>query len=739
MKKQECFGAARYLTAGEEGYPYIRQAFSLDEAVASACLRVSVLGFGEVYCNGHRVNRDLYITPYSQYNRQRPQDVNEPFRNDAYFTEEHSYTVYAAEYDLTPYLRAGENVLGFVVAGGWYRSGKDKNGNWRNYGSLAVAFRLELRFASGRVECVVSDESARTHPGFLLLGGVFGEEQDERLELADFSAPAFPAADWAPVHLRPAPEAEYLVEGYPKQIVEKTLPPTLLREGAGYKIYDVGCNTTGFPVIRTESEANAELCCLYSEAITPEGELDEAHIHGQRSRFVTDGRREHALRFTWHGFRYFKLTYTGRGEFSCPCVKIVHSDVKNTSQFSCSDPLLTRLYRCYVQSQLTNYQSALPTDCPHIERKGYTGDGQLVAECGMLLFDSRLLYRKWLRDIADGQDRISGHVPYTAPIFIGCGGGPGGWGIAIVNLPYFYYRAYGEREVLEEFYPKMLRYLDYLQAHSEGGLVTAAQPGAWCLGEWCTPGKVELPAPFVNTCFHAIALSRVAEIARLLGREQEAAPLLARREAVLAALLTAYRDESGDFCQNRQGANAFALQAGAGDAETRARLLAFYRRERCLNVGIFGLDFLAATLFEAGEGDLFLSLLHAEGEGTFSEWKETEATTLFESPRNARSYNHPMFGSVVKYLFRCLLGIRYDAPTRTLCLAPMPLVGVPEASGSVDLPCGRVGVSLRRESGQTAFCLSIPAGVEARFCYAGTERRLTAGEHRFCVPERPEA
>ena len=75
-----------------------------------------------------------------------------------------------------------------------------------------------------------------------------------------------------------------------------------------------------------------------------------------------------------------------------------------------------------------------PSDCPHIERRGYTGDGQLTCHAVLSIFDAEAFYKKWLQDIADGQDTLSGHIQYTAP-YIRSGGGPGGWGSAIVEVP----------------------------------------------------------------------------------------------------------------------------------------------------------------------------------------------------------------------------------------------------------------------------------------------------------------
>ena len=103
------------------------------------------------------------------------------------------------------------------------------------------------------------------------------------------------------------------------------------------------------------------------------------------------------------------------------CAEVIHTDVAVTSSFSCSDPVLNWLYEAYIRTQLDNYHGCVPSDCPHRERLGYTGDGQLTAETAMLLLDTKELYRKWYQDILDSQGKETGHIPHTAP-FLGGGG-----------------------------------------------------------------------------------------------------------------------------------------------------------------------------------------------------------------------------------------------------------------------------------------------------------------------------
>ncbi|MFR3483685.1 MAG: hypothetical protein ACLTXL_09490 [Clostridia bacterium] len=241
------------------------------------------------------------------------------------------------------------------------------------------------------------------------------------------------------------------------------------------------------------------------------------------------------------------------------------------------------------------------------------GDGQLTCEAAMLLLDGQAFYRKWIRDISDCQDRHSGHVQYTP--YFHAGGGPGGWGCAIVEVPYVYYRQYGDTQVLEELYPQMLRYFDYLDAHSEEDLVVSDQPGLWCLGDWCTPEPIQIPEPLVNTYYYVKSLHRVMEIATILDRPDDIVDLALRAQQKSIALVKQYYDpETGDFAGNVQGANAFMVDLGLGDERTLHNMVSRYESSGMYDTGIFGTDVVTRVLFERGYGQLAYDLLTSEGQ-----------------------------------------------------------------------------------------------------------------------------
>ena len=189
----------------------------------------------------------------------------------------------------------------------------------------------------------------------------------------------------------------------------------------------------------------------------------------------------------------------------------MHQKIPVVAQWKSSDERLNWLFETYVRTQLNNFHCGVPSDCPHRERLGYTGDGWLTAQCAMLLLDVRDFYKKWIRDIFDCQDPVTGHVRHTAP-FYGGGGGPGGWGGAIVWMPYFYYAAYRDEGFLREAFPHIRKYLACMESFCQNGLVVKEIEGGWCLGDWCTPEAVRLPEAFVNTFFYIRLMMLADEI-----------------------------------------------------------------------------------------------------------------------------------------------------------------------------------------------------------------------------------
>lgn len=435
--------------------------------------------------------------------------------------------------------------------------------------------------------------------------------------------------------------------------------------------------------------------------------------------------------FTWHGFRYFELTNNAK-PVRC---EVVHSDCAVTSAFESDSEMLNWLYDAYIRTQLSNMHSGVPSDCPHIERLGYTGDGQLCCEAAMMLLDSQKFYQKWLEDISDCQSTDNGHVQHTAP-FMGGGGGPAGWGGAIAVVPYEMYKIYGDRETFRRYLPKILRYFDYLDSRSSGGLVCREEQGGWCLGDWCTPEPIAICEPFVNTALYVKQMLMTKEAAEAIG-ENETAQILGRRiEEKRQAILNAYYSpQTGSFIGDVQGANSFATDIGLGGERTYENTRKKYSAADSFDTGIFGTDILTRVLFERGDANTAFRLLISEGKGSFYNMKKQGATTIWENWDGERSHSHPMFGAATRYLFSFILGITQEkksAGYEHILIAPQIPDGLNYASGHITTVRGKISVTFKRTESEADFYVTVPQ--RARFTYgSGCEFELRDGENHIHI------
>lgn len=715
MNHREAFGNAVWIGTGKaDVFPVFRRSFTLRTAPQSARLRI--LGFGSFDCflGGVRITEDRFLP------------LNTDFEaRDFPAGEETAHRAYFSEFDVTHLLTAGRNALCVLLGNGWY------NGNYSDkpFGARKLCYALTVEYGDGTVEEILSSEADKFAPSYLTRSVPTGREShDYGAWRDDMLSPDFDDSAWASACPAEPVETELLRSDCPPDRVMERLTPTLVSESDGCTVWDAGKNVSGVPVL--EATGGGDIRVTFGEELRPDGTLDPKHIYGQEfvATNVSAG-QEIAPRFTWFGFRYVKIEGAARPI----TVDVIHADVAITSSFTSDDETLNWIFDTYLNTQLCNMHQGVPSDCPQIERRGYTGDGQITCRSAMKALDAKKFYEKWIADIADCQDRLSGHVQYTAP-YTHSGGGPGGWGSAIVILPYEFMKHYGDDRPARAMYPQMLRYFDYLEAHSEGGFITSDRAGEWCLGDWCTPDPILLPPPFVNNYFYIRAMEMVIEMARLFGHEEDIPVLEARIKVRTDAIRAAYYDtKRATFFSGYQGADAFGLDLGLGDDKTAAGFLARYDALGYYDTGIFGTDVVTRLLFERGRGDIALRLLTAHEPHGFGAWMRDGATTFREYWGTSRSHSHPMFGSVVCYLFEYILGIRQTPDSygyRKILIAP---AGVVNAEGHLTAPTGKIAVSYRKEGDRETLTVSLPQGTEAELRLPGGPTATLIGPAEYTL------
>ncbi len=728
MKLNEMFGSAVWVGAPKKkiAFPILRAKFAVS-GIKRATLKVIGLGYFDCRINGSLITDDRFLPLSTDYEPR----LNHP--TDECLT---GHRIYVPEYDVTSLLSEGENLLSIHFGGGWYTYGGWGGIGPEAYGSPKAIYRLTVETDDGTVE-FVSSEADKIGESFVKKYVLTNfEEQDyEGFDDKAFELD-FDDSAWQNAELAEPLETEYLTTDCPADRVAEVIVPTVSNVGEGEISYDNGKNLSGWPILRLKAKKGEKVEVIFAEERTEDGKPHPSFTANQHFSVISDGSERLVMpRFMWFAFRYF----TVKGDAEVVRVEYTHTDVSVTGKFDCDNETLNWIYEAYLNTQLCNMHGGIPSDCPHHERRGYTGDGQLIAHAAMDVLDAQSFYRKWIDDISDCQDVYSGHVQYTAP-YLRSGGGPGGWGCAIIEVPYIYYRHYGDAEPLERLYPQMLRYFDYLESHSKDNLVVSDKKNEWCLGDWCPPIQVILPAPFVNNYFYIKSLYRMKEIASLVGRECDLPLFDERIEARKAAIMAAYYNTwDGNFIGCMQGANAFMVDIGLGDERTYKQLVKYYTELGRYDTGIFGTDVVTRVLFEHGDGELAVKLLTSSDKISFEGMRRVGATTLWENWPYAtwdRSRNHPMFGAVTAYLFDCLLGIKQvdgGVAYRELVIEPVLVEKLSRASGSRVLPAGEISVAYEKKDGGVEFVIVIPEGVTAKFKLGELECPLEVGENRFRV------
>ncbi|MBQ8696740.1 MAG: family 78 glycoside hydrolase catalytic domain, partial [Clostridia bacterium] len=403
MTQNEMFGRAIWVTderaIQNTSVPFIiRDKFSVSK-VKSAKIRVLGLGIFYCYINGKRVGNDYFLPLNTEYERRDNFPSDECVRGTR---------VYVPEYDITDLLTEGENTVAIHYGGGWYTFFW---GNMR-FGDAKAIFRIfgedengEFEFCSR--ENALSDESYVS--GYNLTAV---EHHDFTTVNKDALAKDFDDSGWSKVIAAKPLETEYLFSDCPPDRVCGTLPVKEVGRIDGKVIYDCGINTTGHLLVKLRGEAGEKIHVYFAEELNADGLPDPGKHHNQDFYATCDG-TERVVRpyFTWMGFRYFSV----EGNAEPVCVEVIHSDTPVNSSFKSDNELLNWINDTFLNTQLTNMHMGIPSDCPHIERRGYTGDGQLICHAAMTMLDARAFYTKWMRDIMDVQDVGSGRIPHTAP------------------------------------------------------------------------------------------------------------------------------------------------------------------------------------------------------------------------------------------------------------------------------------------------------------------------------------
>ena len=698
--------------------PFLRKAFQVNGG-GRAVLRISALGLYRAFINGKRVGDDLLTPGWTSYN------------------DRLSYQTY----DVSGLLADGDNVIDVWLGDGWYRSQMmwaHEHAILNTWGDRIAAI-AELE-ADGKT-ILASDASWSSGLTPILKSGIyFGETYDARLEGAPADQGVALHEDFDPTVL-----VAHEVNGVKELGTLK--PVSSFVDGEGRTVYDFGQNTAAYLAFTATGEAGATITVEHSE-ILDKGEFCNTNLRSAPCRITYvlkgEGRESYKPTFTFQGFRFARVTVTGKAEIVDIASIPISSAVTRTGWLTTGHPLVNRLIENSVWSQRSNFVD-VPTDCPQRdERLGWTGDAQVFAATACYLHDSHGFFVKWLRDVMADQ-RADGEIPHVVPdptrghedLYAGFYGSTG-WGDAISIVPYTLYRHYGDLDILREALPAMVRWNDFVWSISNGPIVRPPRPWAargFSFGDWLQPkGPSEKPLPTIGddaaaTIYLFIAAKLTAKIAGLVGDKATESRLSDRAAAVKTAFAHEFITPSGRLAYDDQTSYALAFLHDLIPDDKQAAAKAYFkatiaRADGRIGTGFIGTPALLPALLKIGEPELAGAVFLQEGvpgwlyqvkNGATTIWERWDAIqadgSVFDPSMN--SYNHYAYGAVCQWLFEEVAGLRPDEDEpgfRHILFEPAIIPALSPVAAAHDSAAGRVEAGWRIAGGTVTWETVVPDG-----------------------------
>lgn len=720
--------------------PLLRKEFNANGEFVFARVYVTSLGLYELWLNGQRVGEDLLTPGWTNYNKRLQYQT----------------------YDVTAMLKKGANAIGAMLGNGWYKgylAGWVEDSKERYGKKTALLLQLHITYTDRSEQVILSDKSWKTIAGPILMSELYhGESYDARLESPGWNNPGFDDNTWVPVSkLEVNKEILVAQEGVPIRKIETITPQKIIKTPCGKTVIDMGQNMVGWVRFTVRGTKGDRVVLKHAEVLDKDGNFYTENLRSakQTIEYILKGEGEECFEphFTYQGFRYVKLEeYPGEPRLEDFTGIVIHSVMKKTGNFECSNDLVNQLQRNILWSQKGNFVD-IPTDCPQRdERLGWTGDAQVFARTACFNMDTALFFKKWLRDLKSEQLE-NGSVPYVIPSVIEDRGNSScGWGDAAVICPWTVYLCYGDLQILEDQYDSMKAWIEYIYSQAENGLLWNT---GFHFGDWLALDAKEdsyfgaTPNDLIATAFYAYSTSILVKTARLLKKNKDAKRYRELHENIVKTFQREFFTPSGRLAVPTQTAHVLVLMFNLvkeKDRKCTINTLVKYLKENKwhLNTGFLGTPYLCHVLSSNGHTDIayklllqtdYPSWLYQVSKGTTTIWEHWDGIKKDGSfwSANMNSFNHYAYGSIGDWLYRVVAGIdtsEKKAGYKYIILKPQPCRKLEWAAAEFESVYGLIRIKWYYKNGMMRIEVTIPHNTKASLIlpYAKIDGLMESGE-----------
>ncbi len=722
-----------------------RKRFKVDGKVRKAEIYSTALGIYDLLLNGKRA-WERYLAPgYTSYEHNLQYQVT----------------------DITSQLKE-ENELLVPVSGGWAVGSFVMNRTNRIYAPRqALLLEIRIVYEDGRTETIASDSSFEvTMDGPYTKADIYDGEDFDATKRYD--TVSFHKASLEEVSLSPRIEAEYGLPVHKKECMK----PVFVKEMEdGSLVYDFGQNFAGIVSLHIRNGKKGQVIHVrHAEILKEDGHVNMVLLRSARQEIhytCKDGEQDYEPSLTYMGYRYVEISGIAKEDIDVVSYAL-YSDIELTGSFSCSDERINRLHENIIWSSKSNFLD-IPTDCPQRdERMGWTGDIALFSPVATYLFQMNSLLEKWMEDLKSEQKK-SGAVPTTIPHkgygfpltfpTVACDF----WGDACILVPMAMYKAYGNVEVLERFYPTMRKYVEaclfWARLFSFG-----KHRYIWHtldfihFGDWVAPGesmaecqsrhKWTATASLFNTT------SLLSRIAGILGLEKDRVHYEEISRKVADAYQSVFFDKDGHL-KKKEFQTGYVLplyfRMLGKDMQKRAadRLAELVKKnDYKIATGFPGTPYVLFALADNGHEEEAIQMLLNTMNPSWLHEVVTGGTTIWERfdgldddgklnvPEDGTggmiSFNHYASGAVGDFLYRRLLGLEAKEPGyKSFLVKPLLFKEIPSCKGTTRTPYGEIAIAIERKDDKVLLDVTVPTNTRCDIDFAGIRETIGSGRHHF--------
>lgn len=704
--------------------------FNLSSAPKSAKLYICGLGYFNAKLNGQNIDDSFFQPLVTDYIKR-----NHPENRHLYETTNHLITYYT--YDIASLLTMGENQLLVEVSGGYFDN-DEKNQQDPDFSFGKQRLIFEIDFDNGQ-RIISSDENTKVRISNYSSELYSGENVDFCETKKEFgNAKIIETTNYKLTD--PKCQSD--------KISADIFPVNIFEKDYGI-IYDFGVNHSGSLEAEIYAEEDTEIKIQFAECLLADGTLNfetsawhsENPQNGSKKSIyqinkykLKKGANKIEPKFSWYCYRYSLLYANDKVRVKSIKSQFIHTDIKRTGTFECSEEQLNRLNDMFIQTLRCNMHSGLIMDCPHREKLPYTGDGSVIMKSAYYNLDMRCFYYKWFEDLINAQT-VDGLIPNSAP---NLGGGGGyAWGNAICMVTKNLFSFTGDKEIARRGYKAILRWLDYYAAKRDEDFIIRSNSHSWMLGDWLAPDIVSSDVYYISTICYLQAVKSAIWISNILGVDNIG--LIGMAEKIKEGINKVYFDKEKLIYGNGvQGENMIALYEEVVPLEyvsqMKVNLRKHYSKEtdHHLDTGIILTPYLIAYLTENNMSDIAWKIMTQktypsyfclmENDSTFAEhWSKKWPDYFFGDSMSRRikgggelSHCHPMLGSVISWLFEKVAGLDLSALWENkIIISPYFTNYLSSARSNKITKYGMVSIEWKTSNKGVSYNIKIPKNLNA--------------------------